>query len=179
MSRMTDMSDDAREARAAVDPALLERLRRGFALRLDRQGGFWIADEAVTHPRVIAALRGGLDVSEGGEAQVHLGEQWCYLAVDDCPLRARSVAIDAGGGAAWLRLDDGRDVPLDPATLWEEPGLGLRASAPAQRSGRPLAVRFTNRAQMELAERIDLEATPPRLVLGGRAWPIGDQPPGR
>lgn len=167
-----------RDASTAPDPALLERLRRGIPLRLDRLGDFHLDGEPVTHPRVIDVLHAGLDVSEAGEPQLHFGDQWCYLTIDDAFFRVRTVALDPAGPTVILRLDDGRDLPLDPATLWEEPGLGLRATVPARRSGRPLPVRFTNRAQVELAEWIDLDHTPPLLHVGERAWPIEDHPPG-
>ncbi|MCA9662660.1 MAG: hypothetical protein KC486_30250 [Myxococcales bacterium] len=162
----------------AIDPALLDRLRRGFPLRLDRMGEFWIADDRVTHPRVQDVLHAGLDVSEGGEPTMHLGDQWCYLTVDDCYLRVIRVRSAADGGALLLQLDDGRSVTLDPTTLWEEPDQGLRCAVPARRSGRPLSARFTNLAQIELAERIDLEAEPrPELVVGDARWPIPESAP--
>ena len=51
----------------------------------------------------------------------------------------------------WVRLDDGRVLPLSLESLWEEPGRGLRCSVPSRRSGRGLAARFTNTAQMDMA----------------------------
>ncbi|MCA9635764.1 MAG: hypothetical protein KC420_07000 [Myxococcales bacterium] len=187
MAEETD-AKNGEGAGAGIDPALLDRLRRGFPLRLDRLGAFWIGDEPVTHPRVIDALRRGLDLSESGEVTVHLGPQWCYLRVDDCPLRVLGVREGERDGEAApaaseaptldLLLDDGRRLPLDPATLWEEPGEGLRCAVPAARSGRPLAARFTNRGQIELAEWLDLEAEPrPLLRLGGRRWVINEVAP--
>ncbi len=137
-----------------VDPAMLERLRRGVPLVLSRTGRFRFDGAEVTHTRVDSALRAGLDVSDEGEPIVYLGDQWCYLTVEDCPLRATSVW--ESHGALQMRLDDGRRMPLDVQTLWEEPDAGLRASAPAARSGRPLSVRFTNAAAMELSAWIRL-----------------------
>jgi len=167
-----------------LDPGLLDRLRRGFRLRLDRVGNLWIADEAVEHPRVIDVLRRGLDISDDGEPTMHLGEQWCYLTVDDCFFRV--LAVRPGPDAATdkpaltLLLDDGRRVELAPETLWEEPEQGLRCTVPASRSGRPLSARFTNRAQIELADHIELDAEPrPLLKLGDRRWPIPESAPGQ
>jgi len=132
----------------ALDPEILDRLRRGIPLRMDRMGGFWLGDEPVTHPRVIAAFRQGLDISESGESTLHVGNQWCYIKIDDCPLRVQSVHHEPTTGLS-LRLDDGRTLPLDLDSLREQ--AGLRAQVPAQRSGRLLGARFTNRAQMDLA----------------------------
>lgn len=133
-----------------LDPDTLERLRRQIPLRLDRRGQFFFEDDPVTHPGVRALFLRGLDLSPSGEPALRVGAQWCYLHVDDCALRATHVRGD-GRGALLVRLDDGRELPLDPKTLWEEPGQGLRASVPSQPSGRPLSVRFTNNALGDLA----------------------------
>src|SRR5690606_35221111 len=122
----------------ALDPETLERLRRGVPLRMSPTGELRFDDGPITHPRVRQALREGLDLSDGGEPIVRLGPQWCYLTVDDCPLRATAVRRE--GHALRMRLDDGRELPLPPESLWDEPGRGLRAQAPSRASGRMLAV---------------------------------------
>ena len=161
----------------ALDPDMLERLRRGVPLVLAPTGRFRFDGADVTHPRVEAALRAGLDVTEAGEPVVHLGAQWCYLTVEDCVLRGTGVLEREGG--LWLRLDDGRDVPLPHETLWEEPDRGLRASVPSQRSGRLMSVRLTNAAQVELSAWIEFDEQTDHatLVHGGLRAPIPSSPP--
>lgn len=161
---------------SALPPEVLERMRRGVPLVLSATGAFRWGDEPITHAGVNAALRAGLDVSDSGEPTVAIGPQWCYLRVEDTPLRVVTVEHGAAPGELQLRLDDDRTLVLDPATLWEEPELGLRCTVPAQGSGRPLAARFTNRAANELATWIDLEKDPPVLVVDGRTTPIRDRP---
>jgi hypothetical protein len=159
-----------------LDPKLLERLRRGVPLRMSARGELLFDAEPITHPRVRQALREGLDVSDGGEPIVRLGAQWCYVAIDDLPLRATAVRRE--GDALHVRLDDGRELPLSPASLWDEPGQGLRAVVPSRSTGRPLGVRFTNRAQMDLSawlEEGDGDRTV--LVLGSQRWVIPREPP--
>lgn len=141
---------------AGIDPEMLERLRRGVPLVLGRTGRFRFDGVDVTHPRVESALRAGLDITPEQEHIVYLGAQWCHLTVEDCPLRA--TAVLAPGDELLLRLDDGRTLPLLVETLWEEPDQGLRAAVPAAKSGRPLGVRFTNAASMQLSEWIHFEA---------------------
>jgi hypothetical protein len=158
----------------ALDPATLERLRRGVPLRLDRTGRFHFESDEVAHPRVQALFLAGLDTSDAGEPTLHVGQQWCYLTVDDCPLRATAI-LRAESGAPQLRLDDGRLVPLDPATLWDD-GQGLRAAAPSQRSGRPLAVRLSNTATMDLGAWLD-DSDPPRIRIGDHVAAIPTTPP--
>jgi len=166
------------ETPAGLPPEVLERMRRGVPLVLTAGGAFRWGEEPITHARVIEALRAGLDVTDAGEPTTAIGPQWCYLKVEDTPLRVVAVAEDPAdpSHAPLLRLDDGRDVRLDPSTLWEEPELGLRCEVPSQRSGRALAARFTNRAQSDLARWIELEPEPPRLVVDGREHPIRDRP---
>ncbi len=146
-----------------LDPQTLERLRRGLPLRLDRSGHFHLGDDPITHPRIRATFLAGLDLSDLGEPTLHLGEQWCYLTVDDCPLRATAV-LRGPDDTPQLRLDDGRTVPLAPASVVEDT-TGLRATAPSQPSGRPLAVRLGNTAAMDLSAWLIDEST---LVVAGQ-----------
>jgi len=158
-------------------PEMLERLRRGVPLVLGRTGRFRFDGEDVTHPRVDAALRAGLDVTEEGEPIVYLGDQWCYLTIEDCPLRA--TAVWAEGGTLHVRLDDDRTLPLPIATLWEEPDAGLRIAVPSAHSGRPLAVRFTNAATVELSSWIAFDADDvPVLTIGDTRYRIPSKKPG-
>lgn len=167
------------DQRPSVDPELLERLRRGVPLRMSARGELLFDAEPVTHPRVRQVLREGLDVSDGGEPIVRLGPQWCYLTIDDLPLRATAVRRE--GEALLVRLDDGRELPLPLATLWDEPGCGLRAEVPSRGSGRPLGVRFTSQAHLDLSafldEGKDEASDPPVLVLGPERRVIPREPP--
>ena len=153
----------------ALDPETLERLRRGIPLRLDRTGQFFMGDEPVTHPRVRAAFLAGLDVSENGEPTLQVGNQWCYLTIDDTPLRATGVLRT--GDELQLRLDDGRTLDLDPTTITED-SAGLRASVPSQASGRLLSARLNNTATMDLSAWIETDDDTSTLVLGERRTPI-------
>ncbi|MFO0635676.1 MAG: hypothetical protein U0168_22780 [Nannocystaceae bacterium] len=163
------MTDDPTRATPPVplDPALLERLRRGVPLVLHEGGRWWMDGAPVTHPGVHQALLAGLDVSERGEPIVALGPQWCYVTLRDTPLRV--LAVDLAATPPLLRLDDGRTVALEPASLVEDDDRGLRCTVPSQRSGAALRARFTNRAQADLAPALawDEHADAAVLTLGG------------
>ncbi len=154
----------------ALDPETLERLRRGIPLRLDRTGQFFMGDDAVTHPRVRAAFLAGLDTNDAGEPTLQVGNQWCYLTVDDCPLRATGVLIGPDQ-ALTLRLDDGRTVALDPTSVRAD-AEGLRAAAPSQPTGRPISVRLGNTAAMDLSAFIEGEGEAATLVVGTTRVPL-------
>ena len=155
-----------------IDPEMLDRLRRGVPLVLAPTGRFRFDGEDVTHTRVESALRAGLDVTEAGEFIVYLGEQWCYLTVEDCPLRV--TAVWERDDALVVRLDDGRELPLPTQTLREQPDAGLWIHVPAARSGRPLPARFTNAASVELSTwiRFEDEDDAPILEVAGESLRI-------
>lgn len=169
-----------------LDPELLEKLRRGFPLHMDRRGNFIFEDDPITHPGIVALFRRSIDATEEGEVTLGLEGKWVYLKLADLPLRALRVDEpdrEAGESAPQLLLDDERRVPLDPASLWEEPDAGLRCSVPARESGRALAVRLSNTAAVDLSswfvwdEQDETEDARPQLELDGRRWPIPDRAP--
>lgn len=162
---------------STLAPDVLEKLRRGIPLRMTRPGDFEFGGEPVTHARTIAALRASLDVTPEGEFTTALGPQWCYLQVDDTPLRITTVDLDRSSPAPMARLDDGRTLPLDLGSVWEEPQRGLVASVPAQPSGRPLPARFTNRAQLELSALLTWDDGTPILTWGPTRIPVHSTPP--
>ncbi|TPV95228.1 MAG: DUF1285 domain-containing protein [Myxococcales bacterium FL481] len=135
-----------------LTPHDLEILRRGLQLRLNARGEFFCEGDAVTHPRVVAWLRRGLDRHEGGGHVIRAGEQWAYIAVDDTPLRVRGVESDEDD-TLWCDLDDGRRVRLDVTTLVESER-GVHCEVPSVPTGRPLRARLSNPAQMQLHDRL-------------------------
>lgn len=160
---------------SALDPAMLERIRRGFPLRLDAMGRFLFEDDEITHPGVVELFRSGIDRNDAGELILRVGEQWTYLNPSDCPLRVLTVAgtPDDDTRPPQLHLDDGRALPLDPHTLVEDADGGLRCEVPARASGRPLPARFTNRASVALAEWIDFDdEAGPSIEIAGQVVAI-------
>ena len=166
-----------------LDPETLEKLRRGFPLHMDRQGQFVFEGDPITHPGIVRLFRANLDATESGEVSVGIEGKWVYLKLADLPLRALRVdAPREGEGAPALILDDARRLPLDPATLWEEPDAGLRCTVPARASGRPLAVRLSNTAAIDLSrwfvwEDGEGQDARPMLELDGRRWRIPARAP--
>jgi hypothetical protein len=158
-----------------LDPVLLERLRRGFPLHMDRQGNFSFEGDAITHPGIVRLFRANLDATENGEVTLGLEGKWVYLKLDDLPLRALRVdAPHEGETGPQLMLDDGRRLSLDPGTLCEDPGGGLRCTVPSQPSGRPLGVRLSNTAALDLSSWFvwDDEQDRPRLEIDGQRHDI-------
>ena len=172
------VSDSGTQGLSRLDPETLEKLRRGFPLCMDRKGAFFFEGDPITHPGVVRLFRNKLDVTEGGEVTIGIEGKWVYLRLDDLPLRAQRVDLSRRDeGEVELILDDGRRLPLDPETLWEEADAGLRCTVPARGSGRPLAVRLSNTAAIDLSQAFEWDHPDARpvLVLGGRRWPIPER----
>ncbi len=140
---------------SSLPPEFLERIRRGFPLRLDAMGRFLFEEDEITHPGVLGLFRAGIDLNDAGELIFRVGEQWTYLNASDCALRV--LAVGGTKENPQLSLDDGRKLTLDWATLREDEGSGLRCKVPSQGSGRGLPARFTNAAALELAEWIEVD----------------------
>jgi hypothetical protein len=156
-----------------LDAATLDRLRRGFALRLDATGAMTFEGDAVTHPRVVRFLRRCLDLDPEGRAIIAHGAWWAFVDVADLPLRV--LRVTAGeDGAPLLHLDDERAAPLQPRTLVEDPGRGMRCTVPSAGSGREIGARFSNTAVMDLERWLDWPegAARPRLVIHGSTFEI-------
>lgn len=160
-----------------MDPKFLDALRRNFALRLDRLGRFWYEDALIEHPRVDTFFRQALDLSSEGEPIVEAphptkaGEsQWAYLTVEDTLHRVNRLSIDGDRMLAYL--DDGRQIPIDPASL-EEDEAGLRCLVPTRQHDRLAAARLRNAAAAALAPLLE-ETESGQIVLriGERAHPL-------
>lgn len=167
-----------------LDPETLEKLRRGFLLHMDRQGQFSFEGDPITHAGIVRLFRDNLDATEDGEVTVGLEGKWVYLKLADLPLRALRVDAprpEADERGPQLILDDGRRLPLVPETLWEQPDVGLRCSVPARASGRPLAVRLSNTAAVDLSAWMvwASEDARPELEIDGRRWTIPETAPPR
>jgi hypothetical protein len=165
-------------SREQLPPETLEKLRRGFPLHMDRQGNFSFEGDPITHPGVVRLFRECLDATERGEVTLGLDGKWVYLKLDDLPLRALRVDQPRGDETRpQLLLDDGRRMALDPDTLWEEPGAGLRCTVPSRSSGRPLGVRLCNAAVVDLTAWMVWahEDARPELQIGGQRWLIPEQ----
>lgn len=108
---MTDATDEL--------PFDLDAMRRQSGLRIDRDGTWWFRGEPMQNQRVVELFERGLRVDDAGEVQLHVGDQWCYVDVDETAYVVRR-ARDEGKGedaAVILVLNDHTEEPLDPSTL--------------------------------------------------------------
>jgi hypothetical protein len=139
----------------ALDPAAIERLRENSRIRLDREGRFWHEESLVEHPRVAEAFHRGLGRAPDGRATLKVGNTWCYIQVEDSLYLVRRALCESSEGdvlaACVLRLDDGSEEALEPATLAVNGEGVLYARV---KEGREWA-RFIPEAQLALGRYID------------------------
>ncbi len=171
---MTEEEKGAKGKETPMERELLEQLRRNFPLRIDAQGRLFFEEDPVEHPRVLQYLRRHIESEGPNELRIRVGDQWAAVQVEDCPILVRHVEEDSKGQLL-LQLNDGRTLPLDPDTLVEDRGRGLRCSLPSYSQKSQIFARFSNTAQMDLSPFLswdDGEDKGPYLELGGRNYPI-------
>ncbi|MFT7581837.1 MAG: hypothetical protein ACI9MR_003515 [Myxococcota bacterium] len=147
----------------ALDPAVLEALRRNSGVHVTRDGVFEFHGRPVDNTRVRALFHSGLVVRDDGEVILTVGAMWAYVTCDSAARFVR--ALDDRDGVLTSRLLDGTmlttDAPVvaygpdDRFYLWldatEHPAIALRE------------------AHQFLASRGQEGGA---IKLGGAEWPI-------
>ena len=139
---------------------------RESRIRLDGEGRFWHDGALIDRPALQAALHRWIGRHpDDGRTILDNGYDWCYLAVDDAPCFV--VALWATADAVMLRLADGTEEPLDPATLREGPGGALYTRVKAHARGGAFDAKLTRAAQAALEPLVVEDAAgQPCLVVG-------------
>jgi hypothetical protein len=183
MSRQRDSSgrgagaprEGAGEGRSPGEiTAALRRLRESSGISLDAEGRFLHRGEPIAHARTVEVLRRSFRREPDGRYTVSIGREVAFVAIEAAPYAVRAVLPVAGGGPPHIRLSDGTEETLDPATLRVGPDGALRCTV----KGDHLA-RFTRAGQLALGAL--LEEDPPgsgscALVVNGRRWTIRGPP---
>lgn len=152
---------------AELTEAQIERLRQS-GVRLDREGRFWHEGEPIRHERMQETFHRWIDRLDDGRYVLRLDERrFVYLDVEDTPLRARSLRWE--GDVPVMSLDNGREEPLDPATLRLDP----RGATCAVAGGR-MPVRLSTRAWQALTERAREEEGRLVVEICGQQRTLGD-----
>jgi len=148
----------------------LRRLREGSGISLDADGRFLHRGEPITHARTLELLRRTFRREPDGRYSVSIGRESAYVAIEAAPYAVLAVEEAPRGIAPRLRLSDGSEELLDPATLELGDDGVLRCAVKGDRPAR-----FTRAGQLALGAR--LEEDPPgsgsyTLLVNGRRWPV-------
>jgi hypothetical protein len=136
---------------------------RESTIVLDREGRFWHDGGRVDHPALEQALRTWIARHpDDGRLILTNGYDWCYFRAEDAAFVVDALRVEPDGGVT-LRLFDGSDEPLDPATL----SVGEGGAVYARVKGGRFDARFSRHAQTQLAPVL-VEGDPPTLRVEGR-----------
>jgi hypothetical protein len=90
--------------------------REDSGIRLDKNLRWWHDDEPIEHPRIIELFNTSLVLDEGGRYQLRIGQDWCFIQVEDAAYEVRTVDVTPDEHVS-IRLSDRTAEALDPDTL--------------------------------------------------------------
>ncbi len=136
---------------------------RESTIVLDREGRFWHDGARVDHPALEQALRTWIARHpDDGRLILTNGYDWCYFRAEGAELFVDALRVEPDGGVT-LRLFDGTEERLDPATLF----IGEQGAVHARVKDARFDARFSRHAQTQLAPLLTREE-PPTLMVEGR-----------
>jgi hypothetical protein len=135
---------------------------RESSIVLDREGRFWHDGARIDHPALEQALRTWIARHpDDGRLILSNGYDWCYFRAEGAAFVVDAIRLEPGGGVT-LRLFDGTEERLDPATLSADEGGAVHALVKAAR----FDARFSRHAQTQLAPLLTHDDPPTLLVVG-------------
>lgn len=136
---------------------------RESTIVLDREGRFRHDGDPIDHPALEQALRTWIARHpDDGRLILTNGYDWCYFRAEDAAFVVDALRVEPDGGIT-LRLFDGSEERLDPATL----SVGDGGVVYARVKGGRFDARFSRHAQTQLAPVL-IEGDPPTLRVEGR-----------
>jgi hypothetical protein len=133
--------------------------REDSGIRLDKNLRWWHDDEPIEHPKIIELFNTSLVLDEDGRYQLRIGQDWCFIQVEDAAYEVRTVDVTPDERVS-IRLSDRTAEALDPDSL----ALGSDGVFSCRvKRGRAKA-RFSRDAQYQLGELLE-EGEGGRLFL--------------
>jgi hypothetical protein len=86
------------------------------AISFGRDGRWYSDGEPINNARIALLFSRCLRQTDDGRWQIAMADERAFVTIDDTPWVVTSVER-GDGGAVRLRLNDGTEEPLDPATL--------------------------------------------------------------
>jgi hypothetical protein len=138
---------------------------RESTIVLDREGRFWHDGARVDHASIEQALRSWISRHpDDGRLILTNGYDWCYFRAEGSPFFVDAIRVEPEGEIT-LRLFDGTEERLDPATL----SVAADGAVHAIVKGGRFDARFSRHAQTQLAPVL-VGDDPPTIVVRGREF---------
>ena len=151
----------------ALDPDKLDWFRRNSRIGLDRHGQWRFDGNPVENPKVQKLFHRGVRIDEStGEAQLHVGTQWCFIQdLEDTAFFVDKVRIE--GEQVRLQLLDGSTQPLAPDTVCQRGPIDVYC-----RLENGQQARFLRDALAQLGPLLSEKGDKVGVMLKGAFYPI-------
>jgi hypothetical protein len=140
--------------------------REDSGLRLDRELRWWHDGEPIEHRKIVEAFNAGLRPSVDGRFELHLGNDWCFVEVEDAAYGV--TGVEATEAEIRLSLSDRTQEALVPETLSADTQGVLECRV----KGGLAKARFSRDAQFALGERLEHTGDGWQLRLGETLTPL-------
>lgn len=94
----------------------LRDVTEGCTIRIDKEGKWYYQGLEIINPVVLRAFCEALQTDEEGRFRIVIGDELCYIEVEDTPFVVASIRGDPSVGL-YLRLNTMETYPLDPENL--------------------------------------------------------------
>ncbi len=136
-------------------------------IKIDKEGKWYYRGLEIINPLVLRAFFEALETDERGRHRIVIGDELCYIEVEDTPFVISSIRGDQSIGL-YLRLNTLETYPLDPSRLCIGQDNVLYATL---ENG--MKVRFTRSAYYALAHMMEEdEGGMIVLKIRGTTYPI-------
>jgi hypothetical protein len=88
----------------------------GCTIKIDKEGKWYYRGLEIINPLVLRAFCDALETDEHGRHRIVIGDELCYIEVEDTPFVISSIRGDQSVGL-YLRLNTLETYPLDPSSL--------------------------------------------------------------
>ncbi len=117
----------------------------GCRIRIDKEGSWFYDGCEIINPLVLRAFCNALETDEHGKHRIVIGDELCYIDVEDTPFVISSIRGDPTIGL-YVRLNTLETFPLDPKELCIGKDNILYVTLPGG-----MKVRFSRKAYYNLA----------------------------
>jgi len=133
---------------------------------IDKEGRWFHKGAEMIHRDIVRLFYENIAVDSLGRYVVRLGNESCYLEVEDTPFVVQRVRLQDNGGSQdlWLFLSDDTEEALDPETLFVGEENVLYCTV---KQGR-FSARFHRPAYYQIAEFVEEDEAGFHLPLNGR-----------
>ena len=137
----------------------LRDVTEGCRIRIDKEGKWYYEGCEIINPLVLRAFCDALETDEQGRHRIVIGDELCYIDVEDTPFVISSIRGDPSVGL-YIRLNTFQTYPLDPASLCIGQDNVLYFTLPDG-----MKVRFTRPAYYSLALLMEEDDASGTIVL--------------